>query len=87
MDGALTGQIEIINEKDRSRVRLIPALTATGGGILCAFNPDKITVTTVRNGRKRVVEVKAFFAPSELLLSGEKKAMGCNALISNELLV
>ena len=64
-DGTLLGRI---NEEDRRRISLIPAVTATGGGMLLGLRTDEITLTD----GKREYSVDAVIALSEIGGSAEK---------------
>ena len=84
---ALRGKFGLVSADEAKKIRLIPMETAGGGRMLCAFKPDKVTVTVTDNKkRSRSFEVGALFAPSELSISADKRAMGCHALISPDLL-
>ena len=61
-------------------IRLVPTRTATGGGMLFALTPDRLTVT-LPGGSSH--DVDALFAPIRL----EGNAHGFDALIPPELLV
>lgn len=82
---AIRGDISGIMSLDPShRVRLVPMKTASGGSVVCAFVPDKMTVAELdKNGRegKRAVETDALFAPAVLHISRDKSAVGCAALV------
>ena len=85
--GVARGSPETMDEEDRLKLRFIPVSTAAGENVLYAFAPENVTVTVKKNGKHRKTEVAALFAPSELKLSADKTAMGCNALISQDILV
>lgn len=82
---AMKGDIAGIIAKDPSHnARLIPMKTASGHSVVCAFVPDKITVSALnKNGRtdKKAVETDALFAPAKLCLSRDRSIMGCAALV------
>ena len=82
---ALKGDISgIILENRFHPVRLIRMKTAVGESMVCAFAPEKITLTVVnKKGRAdgRVISVNALFAPAKLSFPPEKSALGCKALI------
>lgn len=76
---AMAGNITAIINEDRShRVRLLPISTASGSSSLCAFVPDSIVLVNERGVRK---DADALFAPLDLSLGVEWKALGCGALI------
>ena len=85
---ALKGRMGLLGSSVVKNIRLIPMKTASGDSILCAFVPEKITVTVQgKNKKPRRFDVNALFAPSELSMTSDKRAGGCHALISPELLV
>ncbi len=62
---------DLTSPADIRRVRLIPAGTATGGGLLPGFRPDRITLTP-EGGRPREVDaVIAVMATVESTAAGE----------------
>ena len=76
---AMAGNITAIINEDRShRVRLLPISTASGSSSLCAFVPDSLVLVNERGVRK---DADALFAPLDLSLGVEWKALGCGALI------
>lgn len=84
---ALNGGAGIVSAEELHGIRLIPSETASGRAILCAFVPERITVTVAnRKKGERRIETNALFAPSELSFPPDRLALGCNALISPELL-
>lgn len=87
LDAALNGGAGIVSAEDLRGIRLIPSETASGRAILCAFDPERITVRVAnRKKGERSIEANALFAPSELSFPPDRTALGCNALISPELL-
>lgn len=90
VDLALRGDIEGIISSDPShKVRLVPMKTASGGSVVCAFVPDRITVSIPdKNGQvgKNTTESDALFAPAKLSLSLDKSARGCAALVPSGIL-
>lgn len=63
------------------KVFIIPAQTATGGGLLYAFSPEKIRIIPLGNNRAPY-EVEALFAPSVI----GKTAQGYSALMPVEIM-
>ena len=82
---ALRGDIlNIMRESPEHRVRLVPIHTAAGSAMICAFVPDKATITTSGIKGKysgSCVELDILFAPSQLCLTTERKAMECAVLL------
>jgi hypothetical protein len=82
---ALRGDIAgIIAAEPFHKVRIVPMKTASGGSVVCAFVPEKLTVLTLdKTGKKekRAIETDALFAPATLCLASDKTATGCAALI------
>ena len=83
----MRGDLDAMDEEDRLKLRLIPISTAAGESVLYAFLPENVTVTVKKKNKRRQMEIDALFAPSELALSADKRAMGCNALISQDILI
>ena len=77
LDGASTADIPL-SPRDSRRVRLIPAGTATGSGLLYGFLPDRILLT--RDGGSHVREVDAVVAVSPITTHGVE------ALVPTELI-
>jgi hypothetical protein len=74
-------------EKGDHRIRIIPISTASGSAVLCAFVPDKITLTLKdKNGKSREWKPDALFAPSYLNFDVKKKTVGCAALVPSSLI-
>jgi hypothetical protein len=57
-----------LSPSDAKRIRVIPADTATGDGILYGFLPDKVTLTAENRGNGR--EVDAVVAVTSISTSG-----------------
>lgn len=74
-------------ERGEHKLRIIPISTAGGNSILCAFVPDKITLSVVnKKGVVRELAVEALFAPSNLNFDAKRKACGCGALVPASLI-
>jgi hypothetical protein len=87
VDMAIKGKVGLIPYESADGIRLIPVEPAAGGSMLCAFKPERVTVTvTDKKGRSRRVEAGALFAPAELSFTSGREAVGCRALISPDLL-
>lgn len=83
---ALRGDITgLMAENGSCKARLIPIHTASGSSMVCAFVPDKLSISVFenkrKNSRKSSFEVDALFAPARLKLPNYKLARGCAALI------
>ena len=75
-----TSVLSELSYESAKKLRLVPTKTATGGGMLFAFIPDRLTVMLPGGD---IHEVDALFAP--INLAGNAK--GFDALIPPELLV
>lgn len=74
-------------EKGEHLIRIIPISTASGSSVLCAFVPDKITLTLKsKKGKERVIYPDALFAPSYLNFDIKRKTAGCAALVPPSLI-
>ena len=74
-------------ERGEHKLRIIPISTASGSSILCAFVPDRLTVSVKdKKGRTRESAVDALFAPSYLNFDINKRAVGCAALVPPSLI-
>lgn len=65
---ALTEQRSVpsLSSDEARRLRLIPAASATGGGLLAGFLPDRLWITYTRKGQTRKQEVSAVLATATL---------------------
>jgi hypothetical protein len=86
IERAIRGDISGLIEADAScKARLIPIHTASGSSMVCAFIPDKVSISLCENkkkgAKKSSFEVDALFAPARLNLPNDKLACGCEALI------
>ncbi len=75
--------LEGLPDTERRRLRLIPAGSATGEGLLPGFRPDRVTLTP-EGGKPR--EVDAVVAVMSMPLSGPEGVEGVEALVP-ELLI
>ncbi len=83
VNAAAKGDVSSVILSDPThRVRLVPINTAAGASALCAFVPDKLFL--IIDGKR--IEADALFAPSELNLGADKKAIGCAALLPPSLI-
>jgi len=88
LEGAIKRKTDGMSSRECRRVRLIPMETASGSSMLVAFEPDRVTVTVSDKGKERKkAEVRALFAPIELSLPADKMAVGCSALLPQELVI
>lgn len=78
--GDITG---ILEESLENKARLVSMKTASGGSMVCAFVPQKMTVS---NGKSKGSEIEALFAPANICLTSDKIAMGCSALLPRDLI-
>ena len=86
IDCALCGDISgVMTDGARHKARLIPVHTAAGSSMICAFVPEKMSITVCEKSKKGVressFEIDALFAPSKLRLTNDRRAAGCAALI------
>ena len=61
--GGLEG---LADTPDGRRIRLIPASTATGGGMLAGFLPDRVDIAYERNGKQETRTVSAVVAVADI---------------------
>lgn len=66
------GMEGLAEASDGGRIRLIPASTAVGGGMLVGFLPDQVEITYLLKSREEVREVDAVIAAAE---TGEVEAL------------
>lgn len=59
-------QVASLSPRDAKRLRLIPAVTATGNGILAGFLPDRLWISETRRGREYEREFQAVLTLTEL---------------------
>lgn len=62
-DGRVDG---LSSSGDARRLRLIPATTATGGGMLAGFLPDRVDIAYERNGKREMCTVSAVVAVADI---------------------
>lgn len=60
------GYVPALSKDEARRIRLIPASTATGDGLLAGFLPDRVQITYIQKGRKQEREISAVIAPVAL---------------------
>jgi stage II sporulation protein GA (sporulation sigma-E factor processing peptidase) len=66
------GLDSLTDTADGSRIRLIPAATATGGGMLVGFRPDRVEIVYLLKSREVMRSVDAVIAAAE---TGDAEAL------------